>query len=92
VIRNGLHVIGLLATVAVAVSTVNMEVDAHLKGYDLARTHEAIGELAEARDSVRVRVLSQWTPERVDRAARRERERRRQLAEALAAGTVAARL
>ncbi len=91
-IRNGLHALGLLATVAVAVSTVHMEVGAHLKGYDLARTHEAIGELEEARDSVRVRVLARWTPERVASAVERERERRRLQAEAHATRTATARL
>jgi len=92
VIRYGLLALGLLATMAVAVSTVHMEVGAHLMSYDLARTHEAIGELEEARDSVRVRVLAQWTPERVVAAAQRERERRRLQAEAHATGTATARL
>ncbi|MSR45849.1 MAG: hypothetical protein EXS13_02065 [Planctomycetes bacterium] len=77
-IRNGLHAAALLATVAVASNAVRLQVAAHLTTYDLARAHEAIGELEEERDSVRVRVLALYTPERVDQVAERWRGRRRE--------------
>lgn len=92
VIRNGLHALALLATVGVATTTVHVQVGAHLQSYDLARVHEAIGELEEARDVVRVRVLAQWTPERIAAGAARERDRRRAAAEARATDGVTAQL
>ncbi len=77
-IHKVLLVMSLGATVAVAGITVDLQVDARLRSYQLARTRETIVESEEALDVVRLRVLARFTPERINRAVESLRERRRQ--------------
>ena len=77
-IHKVLLVASLAATVAVAGTTVDLQVRARLRTYELARAREAIVESEEALDVVRLRVLARFTPERLARAAAELRERRRQ--------------
>lgn len=75
-IHKVLLVASLATTVAVAGTTVDLQVRARLRTYELARAREAIVESEEALDVVRLRVLARFTPERLARAAAELRERR----------------
>ncbi len=76
-IHKALMLMALGTTVAVAGTTVDLQVRTRLRAYELARAYEAIVEGEEAVDAVRLRVLARFTPERVTAAVEQLRERRR---------------
>jgi len=82
VICKGMLGMALFATVAVACSTVRLQLESHLRTYELAQLRDSIEELGEVRDVVRARVLALHAPERVHAAAERLREQRRATAAA----------
>ena len=61
--------LALLATAAVAGITVDLQIRARMRTYDLAEARRDIVGLEEERGAVRVRVAAIWLPEAVDRAA-----------------------